>query len=234
MAATDWLYGLDDSHLSDWCDTRGPVPRIWRLHRDTVADWQRLVDAAAADGLHIAAVSSFRDFHRQAAIWNDKFSGRRPVLDDQDQPLSRAAFSAREWLHRILRFSALPGLSRHHWGSDLDVFDATAITAGYRPQLIASEFSATGPCASLDCWLRANAGRFGFFRPYDLDRGGVAPEPWHLSHAAVAEPALAALDIARLRSHLHAARPEALPLLIVELPLIVDRYARNIGSLSRA
>lgn len=234
MANTDWLYGLDDTHLQDWCDGRAATPRIWRLHRDTVADWQRLLDAATADGLHIAPVSSFRDFHRQAAIWNDKFAGRRAVLNGQEQPLSRAEFSAREWLHRILRFSALPGLSRHHWGSDIDVFDASALSAGYRPHLIASEFSATGPCAALDGWLRANASRFGFFRPYDQDRGGVAPEPWHLSHAAVAEAALAALDISQLRTHLHAARPEALPLLTVELPLIVDRYARNIGCLLRA
>jgi hypothetical protein len=36
-------------------------------------------------------------------------------------------------------------------------------------------------------------GRFGFFRPYTHDRGGVQPEPWHLSYAPVAAPALKAL-----------------------------------------
>jgi hypothetical protein len=35
--------------------------------------------------------------------------------------------------------------------------------------------------------------RFGFFRPYTDDRGGVQPEPWHLSYAPVAGPALQAL-----------------------------------------
>ena len=32
---------------------------------------------------------------------------------------------------------------------------------------------------------------FGFFRPYTTDRGGVAPEPWHLSYAPVAARAQA-------------------------------------------
>ena len=30
------------------------------------------------------------------------------------------------------------------------------------------------------------AGEFGFYRPYASDRGGVQPEPWHLSYAPVA------------------------------------------------
>jgi LAS superfamily LD-carboxypeptidase LdcB len=26
----------------------------------------------------------------------------------------------------------------------------------------------------------------GFFKPYDQDRGGIAPEPWHISYRPVA------------------------------------------------
>jgi hypothetical protein len=32
--------------------------------------------------------------------------------------------------------------------------------------------------------------RFGFFRPYRTQRGGVQPEPWHLSYAPVSTLAL--------------------------------------------
>jgi hypothetical protein len=27
----------------------------------------------------------------------------------------------------------------------------------------------------------------GFYKPYDVDRGGVAPEPWHISYRPVAQ-----------------------------------------------
>jgi hypothetical protein len=41
---------------------------------------------------------------------------------------------------------------------------------------------------------------FGFFRPYTTDRGGVAPEPWHLSHAPVAKRAQATFSAGQLRT----------------------------------
>ncbi len=43
---------------------------------------------------------------------------------------------------------------------------------------------------------------FGFYRPYAVDRGGVHPEPWHLSYAPLAQQALAAFSLrgaARMR-----------------------------------
>lgn len=45
----------------------------------------------------------------------------------------------------------------------------------------------------LGTWLQGNMGRFGFFRPYTADQGGVQPEPWHLSYAPVSVPALRGL-----------------------------------------
>ena len=76
----------------------------------------------------------------------------------------------------------------------MDVVDRAAVAPDYRPQLVPAEFARNGPFARLDAWLAANMGTFGFFRPYTTDRGGVQPEPWHLSFAPVAEAALAALD----------------------------------------
>ena len=46
---------------------------------------------------------------------------------------------------------------------------------------------------------------FGFFRPYTTDRGGVAPEPWHLSYAPVARQRAAAFIRRALREVLAAA-----------------------------
>jgi hypothetical protein len=59
----------------------------------------------------------------------------------------------------------------------------------YRVQLTPEEVADDGPFGPLHRWLdeRIEAGAsHGFFRPYDRDRGGVAPERWHLSYAPTA------------------------------------------------
>jgi LAS superfamily LD-carboxypeptidase LdcB len=155
--------------------------------------FENLRHAARADGLELEALSAFRDFERQVAIWNAKWNGTAPLLGAGGERLEAAALSEDARLDAILLWSALPGASRHHWGSDLDLIDRRALPAGYRVQLVPAEFAADGPFARLDRWLEANAGRFGFFRPFRGVRSGVRPEPWHLSFAPVAEPARRAL-----------------------------------------
>ena len=106
------------------------------------------------------------------------------MLSDDDRLLDRSEFEDSEWLDRILRFSALPGTSRHHWGTDIDVYDRAALSVGQRPALLPSEYQAKGVFARLGEWLKEHMARDdaeGFFRPYDVDTGGVSVEPWHLS-----------------------------------------------------
>ena len=176
------LTGLDDSHLVT-------LPDGHRLQRAAAQAFAALQRDARQAGFDLAIASSFRSFSRQLAIWNDKASGRRPVRDDQDGVVAMAQLAPAQQLHAILRFSALPGTSRHHWGTDLDVFDAAAVAPGYRVQLSAQEVAVGGVFDPLHCWLDARmaAGEsHGFYRPYDTDRGGVAPERWHLSYAPLA------------------------------------------------
>ena len=84
---------------------------------------------ARAEGFQLVAASSYRSYESQLTIFNAKWRGERPVLDDADRPLSRELYSDEQWLHRILRFSALPGTSRHHWGTDLDAVSYTHLRA---------------------------------------------------------------------------------------------------------
>ncbi len=163
------------------------------LHNEAVAATLALRAAARNEGLEVEVISSFRDFDRQQAIWNAKYRGERPLLDRAEREMDTAGLDERGKVDAILLWSALPGASRHHWGSDIDVVDRAAVGPGYRPRLTASEFAADGPFRGLDAWLSANMHRYGFFRPYTVDRGGVQPEPWHLSYAPVALPALEAL-----------------------------------------
>jgi len=181
------LTGRSRGHIVDLTEPR------CGLHSDAVAAYVALREAAAVAGHDLVPVSSFRDFDRQAKIWNAKFQGERPMRDADGRPLDVARLSDEEKVSAILLWSALPGASRHHWGSEIDVIDRAALEPGYQPQLMPAEFEPGGPFAALDSWLNENMARFGFFRPYRTDRGGVQPEPWHLSYAPVSLAALQAL-----------------------------------------
>jgi LAS superfamily LD-carboxypeptidase LdcB len=156
-------------------------------------------EAARAAGMELDVVSGFRDFKRQVAIWNGKFSGERALLDRMGREIARESLDESGMVDAILIWSALPGASRHHWGTEIDVIDAECLHDAARPQLVPAEFAAGGCFARLEVWLRDNMRRFGFFRPYATDRGGVQPEPWHLSYGAVSRDALAALSVEVLR-----------------------------------
>jgi LAS superfamily LD-carboxypeptidase LdcB len=184
------LFGLDD-HLIDWHSLTCGV------HRDVVAPFMALQAAAAEQGFELAIASGYRDFERQLAIWNAKARGLRPVLDTAGRPLDIARLDPWDLAQAILRWSALPGASRHHWGTDLDVYDSRAVAADYKVQLLATEVQGDGPFVPLHNWLdqRISNGRAeGFFRPYQADRGGIAPERWHLSYAPLSGGFQLALD----------------------------------------
>jgi LAS superfamily LD-carboxypeptidase LdcB len=188
------LTGRVRSHLTDLSDPR------CALHKGVVAPFLAMRAAAAADGIDLAAFSSFRDFDRQLGIWNGKFRGERPMQHRDGTPLDPGTLTPAERVTAICWWSAIPGASRHHWGTDFDVVDAAAVPVGYQLQVIPAEYQAGGPFQRLTTWLDAHMHAFGFFRPYTTDRGGVSPEPWHLSYAPVAIHAQRALSAERLRS----------------------------------
>ncbi len=172
------LTGQEESHLVEFAGNR--------LQAGAAEAFLRLQAAAREAGFELSIASAFRSYARQLALFNGKARGERPVHDDSGAPLALAKLSPHDRLAAILRFSALPGTSRHHWGTDLDYFDAAAVSADYRLQLTPQEYAAGGPFHALHQWLDARMAAnesFGFYRPYARDRGGVAPEPWHLSYA---------------------------------------------------
>ncbi len=158
--------------------------------------------AARAAGIDLTAASAFRSFERQLQIWNAKYSGGRPVYDAAGGLLDVLRLDPDQRINAIVLFSALPGASRHHWGTDLDLIDRNAIAAHYTVQLTAEEFAAHGPFERLNDWLLRHAGDFGFFKPYCGVQSGVAPEPWHWSYADIAEPARVELTLEILQDAL--------------------------------
>jgi LAS superfamily LD-carboxypeptidase LdcB len=198
------------------------------LHAHVVAPFQNLRRAALDEGIDLQAMSSFRDFARQLKIWNGKFSGERPIFDAGGLRLDAATLTPRERIDAILLWSALPGASRHHWGTDLDLVDCSLSEAGYQIKLTREEFAAGGPLAHLDLWLSANAPRFGFFRPFQGVRSGVQPEPWHFSFAPIAEKARQRLSPQVLRTAIAGA-----PLLGKEVVLehLDELHARYVAAI---
>ena len=159
----------------------------------------KLSKRAAKAGFDMRIASAFRSYDRQTRIINEKWLGQRVVLNDQGDSLDRSVLTDAQWLEAILRFSALPGTSRHHWGTDLDIWDAAAVDPDYRLSLTSAEYGPGGVFEEMTQWLDARIAADdaeGFFKPYDRDRGGVAPEPWHISYRPVAGnyPALVALE----------------------------------------
>lgn len=205
------------------------------LHFGAITSFLAMRDAAAREGIDLVAASGFRDFDRQLAIWNGKWCGERPLLDRAGKPIDPGSLDDGARVDAILYWSALPGGSRHHWGSDVDVIDAAAVPEGYRVELVPEEYARGGVFERITPWLDANMARFGFYRPYGLARGGAGAEPWHLSYWPVAQEALESLTLPVLRRAIadsgilgRESVLERLPEIYTRFILAVDPPSRNV------
>lgn len=198
--------------------------------RPEVADaFLALREAALDDGINLLPAASWRPFESQLKIWNRKFSGEATLYDIDGNPRERAGMTPQDVVWGILGWSGFPGATRRHWGTDIDVFDRAALPVGQKPRLLTQEVVPGGVFAPLHAWLDEHIAQFGFFRPYRQHRGGMFPEPWHLSFAPSAEVALKAFDIDVL-ARLIASRDDMLgrELALEMLPEIVRRHVLDI------
>lgn len=216
------LTGLSATHVTPYGESAIP------LHRDVVEPFSRMREAAAREGIDMTPISGFRDFQKQANIWNAKWQGKRRLHDIHGHPVDHSTLSGAELARTILNWSALPGASRHHWGSDIDVIDAAARPPGYEVQLLPSEYLEGGYFNRLHRWLGENMEQFGFFLPYKKFQGGISTEPWHISYAPVSIPALAKLTMEVLRQAVTENEVEGRQIVLQMLPEIHERYVLNI------
>jgi LAS superfamily LD-carboxypeptidase LdcB len=138
--------------------------------------------AAYSDGIDLKVVSSYRNFERQEGIFERKFI--RYTEEDGMEPLAA--------IDKIIEYSTIPGTSRHHWGTDVDLVD------GYRKVegdvLVPSKFGEGGPYEDFKKWMDENAKVFDFHLVYtdNPKRKGFKYEPWHYSFAPISVPMLTA------------------------------------------
>jgi LAS superfamily LD-carboxypeptidase LdcB len=221
------LVGQSETHL---CEASEANRLSVSVHRDVVTPFDALRAAAAGEGFDVAILSGFRGFERQLSIWNRKARGDLAVLDSDARPVDITTLSEHELVFAILRWSALPGASRHHWGTDLDVYDAAARPTGYVVELVPNEYDGEGMFSPFSSWLDgriANGTSFGFFRPYDRDRNGVAPERWHLSYAPLAKDYAEMLTVDVLRRVVERSEMLLKGVVLANLDEILDRFVKN-------
>jgi LAS superfamily LD-carboxypeptidase LdcB len=225
MITNQNILGLDDNHLV-------ACQQGHRLQVEVAQAFSKMQQAAAADGVDCQIASSYRSFAQQQIIWQKKWLGEKILLDINEQILPFNSLSDEQKLEAILTWSALPGASRHHWGTDLDVYDQQSIRrSGQALQLIQQEYlRADGPCYRLNQWLDQHANQFGFNRPYAIYVGGVAAEPWHLSYTAIANQMSITLDMEALKNALIQAQLPGLELILLRLENIYQRFILNKGA----
>jgi len=193
--------GIDQNHLIEFKISE-TANKPFLIHQSIKQDLLDLFSSAKNAGLEICIISSFRSFERQLAIWNNKWQGHRPVYSRHGRPLNVVQMSDMEKYKAISLWSALPGLSRHHWGTDLDIFLQNPIQKGHKAELVPQEFDPKGVCHSLKIWMDSNLGKFGFFRPYQSFRQGISEEPWHISHRLTSKNILENFPFEQCLKHL--------------------------------
>jgi LAS superfamily LD-carboxypeptidase LdcB len=224
------LIGLNTGHLTYLDDQR------FMINKASITDFKSLKNICNEAGFDLAINSSFRDYKTQLKIWNEKALGKRDLLDVNGEKLEYKDLSKEEVLFSIMRWSALPGMSRHHWGTDIDVYDLNTLpTPDYKVELTPQEVCPEGCFGRLHLFLDKliDSNRsFNFFRPYSKDLGGVSPEKWHLSHLPESSKFLNSLSFTVFDDFLNSLKNDEIELLDLvkeNRELIYERYITNIS-----
>ena len=151
-------------------------PLVGSMQEEVYESYERMRQAAANEGIDIMVVSAYRSYNRQREIWNAKY-----------KTLTLLGLPAKDAIQEIITYSTLPGTSRHHWGTDIDIIDNANPQSG--DVLLAEKFYGDGPSSALRSWMNQNAADYGFLEVYTdhPNRKGFAHEPWHYSYHSLSK-----------------------------------------------
>ncbi len=146
------------------------------LRKETFYAYLQMKNAADLDFIALKIASATRNFDSQKEIWNNKWTEAKLV---EGKNLSISLVDEQERLKKILEYSAVPGTSRHHWGTDIDI--NTVNLQYFETEKGKREYE----------WLTKNAYLFGFCQTYNL-KGSIRPtgynqEKWHWSYLPLAK-----------------------------------------------
>lgn len=145
------------------------------LREQAYEDFVSMAQAAKEVGIALQIVSATRNFAAQKSIWEAKWNGQRKV-DGMD--LSQSMPDPQQRALKILEYSSMPGTSRHHWGTDMDL------------NTLSNSYFASGEGKKVYEWLLAHAHEYGFCQVY-TEKGAQRPdgyneEKWHWSYMPLA------------------------------------------------
>ena len=151
----------------------------YRLQKKAYQAFLEMNYEARKHGMNIRVVSSYRSFNHQNLIWTRKYKRYRAQK-----------FSSQGAVQRNIRYTAIPGSSRHHWGTEIDVVNGSIKTSRY--PLSTKNFHGYGIYKSFREWMDSNAHKYGYYQVYtnDYTRRGFKYEPWHYSFAELGKPML--------------------------------------------
>jgi hypothetical protein len=139
------------------------------LRKETLEAFQKMADAAKREGIHLVIISATRNFDAQKKIWENKWSGKTKVEGKDLTTIS----DLKERARLIMLYSSMPGTSRHHWGTDMDL------------NSLENSYFEKGKGKKIYDWLIAHASEYGFCQPYSnkaSGRSGYEEEKWHWSY----------------------------------------------------
>ncbi|GAA4277248.1 M15 family metallopeptidase [Aquimarina mytili] len=153
----------------------------FKLRKEAYEAFLKMKAEASKSGFKIKVVSSYRNYAHQNRIWERKY--KRFTAD---------GLSPIDAIKKIIEYSTIPGTSRHHWGTDIDIVDGNARQP--KGLLLAENFESDGPFCKFKEWMDKHANSFGFYLVYTdkKDRKGFKYEPWHYSYAPLSIPMLKA------------------------------------------
>ena len=141
------------------------------LLHEAYLKFKQMQNDAKKEGVEIEIVSSYRSYEKQKDIWNNKYNKNfeNGILGIKN-------------INRIIQYSTLPGTSRHHWGTDIDIIDKRFVPKG--DLLIEKNYAENGIYSQLFYWMKKNSKKYGFYLVYDDSpkRKGFKFEPWHYSY----------------------------------------------------
>ncbi len=146
------------------------------LRKEVYQAFLQMDAIAKAKGIDLVIRSATRNFDYQKGIWERKWTGET-LIDGGKDALVAYPDSVQRAL-AILKFSSMPGTSRHHWGTDIDLnsFENSWFESGEGQQVYA--------------FLVEYGPAFGFCQPYSPkgpDRpDGYEEERWHWTYMPTA------------------------------------------------
>jgi len=144
------------------------------LRKDAYDSFRKMYEAARKDGITLKIISATRNFSSQKSIWEAKWTGERIV---EGKNLAKDVKDSVERARIILHYSSMPGTSRHHWGTDIDINDLN------------DSYFTTGQGKKEYEWLVKHAPEYGFCQPYspkgEKRPAGYEEEKWHWSYMPV-------------------------------------------------